>query len=999
MRRQAEDDDSALEVQELDDPTRTDRASQPVDRPATREGFTNPPHPAPRAFATTNGNLHESLNMDHSSGNTKQTEDAAVRPRSSAKEIPLDLDPDALAEQSEDILTSLENEEDGFFDEVALERITNAQAMHGKLTHQELRNIERCFNEFDEDGSGTIDIDELNKVMLAMGHALTPQQLRELLHQVDVNNTGDIEFTEFVQLITLWKESSQFKLFDQAETTIQSQRIDNAMKTQFLLPDSTWHLAWDVLDAFTIVYFWVTTLLILTLDDAVAGKALEYLLATDIIFVIVSVISIGVNFLTVCPIRLPSGKIKCIDSFEGIAQHYASSWLLFDILICIPFNQMGNSLTFRILALLRLLKAVKLFFGENMFKQSGRKHMTPNYVWFFYSLLPLVKLLLAFIMLIQLLSFIWTLVKSASLQGPYIFINGTNATYAPGPTTAVVSLNETSLSQKAKDDGGDFVTSVYFIMQTITTNGYGDVVVETPGEKVLASIFCILAALINGLAIGYVVSQMQKTDIKTERESKLRETLAVCEYFHIPLALQDEILRFQNHVLEHNLSQAYTDLVGGLPQDMQMNINLYVRIRLVSYVPYFSNAHEGTKVALAQELVSEIYRPEEYIVYANDEGNGMFFISYGFVDVISVSGHLITTLKQGGYFGEMALLSANNRRTASVKALCYCDLFKLARLAFLAILKRFPKFRQEIIAVAEARRRELREIPSSPGNFSSSTFAGASPAPQRQTSGVVTSFTAESTSTTQPATPLDPLNVSATPTQRSEAPMEQSMKPEDHFNMAAVTSQLPVNVESLVYQCLKQLHELHGNLNELRVADGFEEDEVARVMHRQPSARRTPSKKGFDKTGGSDEIDSNQKLEAVNALWGSVRISPEPVVAGATSASSVVGPPALNRRAVSFQREKTADAAPAPLTEAKPQSAVELQQPLSGLSNDEQGLSKSHSDIGSERIGKNHAHQPQSIGRETRPRDDPQLGIGVRTVDEEEDDNTEVVPFDPNDVN
>jgi hypothetical protein len=222
----------------------------------------------------------------------------------------------------------------------------------------------------------------------------------------------------------------------------------------------------------------------------------------------------------------------------------------------------------------------------------------------------------------------------------------------------------------------------------------------------------ICGTLLQGLVIGVIVSIIQKTDINNERGNKLRETLAVCEYFEIPTSLQNEILQFQDHVLSHNLSAAYTDLVRGLPVDMQHNINLFVKIRLVSDVPFFRKAHQGTLVAIAQHLEQLVYLPEQYIVISGDEGDAMYFMSFGSVDVISNAGVQIATLKQGDFFGEMALLSPNALRNASVKALTYCDVFQLCRESFSQVLARFPKFKQEMLIMAEKRRNELPQTPT-----------------------------------------------------------------------------------------------------------------------------------------------------------------------------------------------------------------------------------------------------------------------------------------------
>jgi voltage-gated potassium channel len=59
----------------------------------------------------------------------------------------------------------------------------------------------------------------------------------------------------------------------------------------------------------------------------------------------------------------------------------------------------------------------------------------------------------------------------------------------------------------------------------------------------------------------------------------------------------------------------------------------------------------------------------------------MYFIVRGAVEVISPDGHVLDVLGEGDYFGEIALLE-DRPRNASVRAVDYCDLYRLSRDVF-----------------------------------------------------------------------------------------------------------------------------------------------------------------------------------------------------------------------------------------------------------------------------------------------------------------------------
>ena len=58
----------------------------------------------------------------------------------------------------------------------------------------------RLFNKFDEDGSGSIDVEELAQMMQDIGNDATTEELREIISDFDKDQNGVIDFEEFVAI-------------------------------------------------------------------------------------------------------------------------------------------------------------------------------------------------------------------------------------------------------------------------------------------------------------------------------------------------------------------------------------------------------------------------------------------------------------------------------------------------------------------------------------------------------------------------------------------------------------------------------------------------------------------------------------------------------------------------------------------------------------------------------------------------------------------------------
>ena len=88
-----------------------------------------------------------------------------------------------------------------------LPSLTKTKTLSSSLKHigaRELRAFRQIFDDFDLNKTGTITADELHVCLnqIAGYDALSVAQMMELLSDMDVKGTGDIEFDEFIYFLT-----------------------------------------------------------------------------------------------------------------------------------------------------------------------------------------------------------------------------------------------------------------------------------------------------------------------------------------------------------------------------------------------------------------------------------------------------------------------------------------------------------------------------------------------------------------------------------------------------------------------------------------------------------------------------------------------------------------------------------------------------------------------------------------------------------------------------
>jgi len=112
------------------------------------------------------------------------------------------------------------------------------------MQEAEIEKLWEAFGVFDEDGSGSISVEELGSVMRSLGQNPTSVELRDLIKEVDIDRSGTIDFEEFKSLMISRQGDREsrlklaFSVFDKDNTGhITAEEMRNVMH-QFELTDA-----------------------------------------------------------------------------------------------------------------------------------------------------------------------------------------------------------------------------------------------------------------------------------------------------------------------------------------------------------------------------------------------------------------------------------------------------------------------------------------------------------------------------------------------------------------------------------------------------------------------------------------------------------------------------------------------------------------------------------------------------------------------------------------
>jgi voltage-gated potassium channel len=538
------------------------------------------------------------------------------------------------------------------------------------LTHSEYANFHRLFNTFDTECSGFLEFSELQTMLKSLGIVIADEAMADIRSEYDEDDNGTLDFDEFISFML---RSTELRVRRDEVQREEAQHVSQSSSTR-VNPHTVWRWFWDLAVLVVTMYYVVRVpfewTILMPLDPA--SWVVESLIT------VVLLADIGVYSNTSYVDETGRG----VDDLQKVIKKYAQTTLLADALGALPidliaaaFQTSSYSTAWRIVRVLRLFRVVRVI--ATLFPDSNTSGLlNPNMVYLNYHISPICKGMFFFVAVVHILTVGWILVVG--------------------------------------DAAYPYHTGLYLVLYTLTTVGFGDLIVTGQAQQLYCCMLFLCGALTNGIVISQMSSFLQKANIEADRVDKMRETLAVLTHFDIPFHTQSEILSFQSHVLEHNLGSSHEELVSSLPVTIQDSLGLFMKIKYISMVPMFASADRDIKMALAMGLENIIFHPQEFIIIAGESGREMYFLGHGIADVIHPNGFYLATLRKGNFFGEIALLVAEAKRTASIKALTYCDVFRLEKQEFSHILGKFPAFKENVETEMEERVRTFHTTAKPP---------------------------------------------------------------------------------------------------------------------------------------------------------------------------------------------------------------------------------------------------------------------------------------------
>ena len=462
---------------------------------------------------------------------------------------------------------------------------------------------------------------------------------------------------------------------------------------RFMLhPESKYKLAWSMVIAVLLIYTALVMPYSLTFIDS---SGLDTWGVIDILLDIIFFIDFIVN----CLSAVYDTKGKLIVSRKKILWIYFKSWMLLDLISCVPFgfiNSGSNSSSYssndynsalkllRLPRLYRLFRIARLFKLFKHFKNSEILEQIQEFLCIKQSMMRMVKAFSVILLCLHIDSCFWYYI--AKIQG----LN---------PDTWVGNA-------EIQDRGNWFlyVTSMYWAVTTLCSVGYGDIHAVNNLEKLFSIVWMIFSMYFLSFVIGSLSNMLSGIDSK---ENQLINKLSIIDEFANEAKLKKKLKNKLKHALRFSTEKTgfswrdKQNLFNELPQKLKYEVSLAMHQGAIKCIKFFHRKDQAFVCSVVPFLQPMHIQANESVYNKDEYADEIYFVIKGRVSYIYGAEHLcISPIQLGDCFGDIEV-ALQIMRKYSAKASRDSELLIMNKQVFHRqiideIVEEYPKVWEEI---------------------------------------------------------------------------------------------------------------------------------------------------------------------------------------------------------------------------------------------------------------------------------------------------------------
>ncbi|PWA40679.1 STELAR K+ outward rectifier [Artemisia annua] len=364
---------------------------------------------------------------------------------------------------------------------------------------------------------------------------------------------------------------------------------------------------------------------------------------------------------------------KMVSNRNLIAARYLKSHFLFDILACMPWDNIyrasGRKEEVRYLLLLRLVRVRKLLeFFSNL-----EKDIRVNYL--FSRIIKLIAVEL-YCTHTAACIFYYLATTLPPVEEGYTWIGS-------------LKLGDYSYSNFREIDlWKRYITSLYFAIVTMATVGYGEIHAVNLREMIFVMVYVSFDMVLGAYLIGNMTALIVKGS-KTERyRDRMTDLLKYMNRNRLGRDIRNQI---KGHLrLQYESNYTDSSILRDLPISIRAKISQTLYKSYIEKVALFKGCSSEFINQIVTKVHEEFFLPGEVIMEQGNAVEQLYFICHGELEEIGIcedgSEETVSILKPHSSFGEVSIL-CNIPQPYTVRVSELCRLLRLNKQSFSNILE------------------------------------------------------------------------------------------------------------------------------------------------------------------------------------------------------------------------------------------------------------------------------------------------------------------------
>ena len=369
------------------------------------------------------------------------------------------------------------------------------------------------------------------------------------------------------------------------------------------------------------------------------------------------------------------------ENIVDIISRYLTGWFFVDFMCLFPFDLVltansGVGQLAKLSRIFKLIKIARLIKISNRMTNSNFLKKYLNYFQFNSMYTELISFCLIIVLITHLLGCVIYFFTS------FEYINW--------------SINVIFLNKSVAEL---YIASIYWIVTTICTVGFGDITPKNSFEIVIITFAIIIGVVVVSFFIG-MLSNIQNTENA--------KTNIIMNRFN-QLSFYEENIYKKQLIFENitNTLEFYEDNLNFLEKDEygfmnEISLNIIYKISkfvnkdLIENQTIFKNKDIDFIAQILPLIKPRVFKQGEIIYYKGDSSNFIYFLVNGIIGFTSENNMVYKSYIGGSYFGEIESLNGGFRKTNCISlSNSYC--FVLPKNSFIKKIKALPIIYEEIL--------------------------------------------------------------------------------------------------------------------------------------------------------------------------------------------------------------------------------------------------------------------------------------------------------------